>query len=562
MDQGCFAMPTSKRTRLLPLAFMVWSGVWALLFSPVTVARVYQFGIEVPKPADNPLIWNHTLAFLWIPPSLKHIRAVLLAPANIIEKRFCDSRIIRREAARDGLAVMFFDPGWKSGLVHTPQVVPYIQNLLNKLALKSGYGDLATAPWIPIGHSGNSFFVTGILRYAPQRTVAAIYINGGLINPAKNGTTVGIGGIPIMFFTGQFEEVPPPGHVRDAWWGVQMHRFYTDKQAVPHCLISGMLDRGYGHLNWFAFQSRYAALFLHEAIQARLPSPATRSDKLNTIHYADGWLCDPTGWFSTRTPRHKSAPVEKYKGNPARAYWVFDKTMAAAWQHLFFHDAGHRQQMIAFVQHGKIAPLWHGWGVQQITFDPMADGITFRVHAVFRKQIPRIYTDGGTKLGHAKRPPIQYCVLGWAGQTQQVGPQTFRIAFNREGINGRTLHVIIGAYQTGSAHYLPAIGSASFYIPLNHSGVAPKITFPPIANVVAGSHGITLRATVNSPLPVRYYVSWGPAKIMGNKLVFTPIPLHSRFPVQVRVTAYQWGKVTKPQYAAARSVTRVFYIYK
>ncbi len=163
-------------------------------------------------------------------------------------------------------------------------------------------------------------------------------------------------------------------------------------------------------------------------------------------------------------------------------------------------------------------------------------------------------------LGPSAHQSIKYCVLGWAGQVQQVGPNKFRMRFSREGVNGRTLHILIGAYVKGTRRYMPAIAVASIFAPYANPGTPQTISFPPIANVPADTKSIPLDATVNSPLRVHYYVDWGPAKIVGQRLVFTPVPVGTRWPVAVRVTAYQWGKSTPPAYATARTVTRSFYI--
>ena len=136
----------------------------------------YQWGIEIPKPENDPLVWNKTDAFLWVPPNSKHIRAVLLAPANIIERRICDDPIIREEAAKDGLALIFFQAGWKSQIVESPRLLEFMQGMLDQFADKSGYQELRTAPWITIGHSGNSQFCQGMAREKPERELANIVI--------------------------------------------------------------------------------------------------------------------------------------------------------------------------------------------------------------------------------------------------------------------------------------------------------------------------------------------------------------------------------------------------
>ncbi len=511
----------------------------------------YQFGTQMPAPPNDPVLWTNTTAFLWVPPQTHHIRAVVLAPANIIERRFCDDPIIRAEAARDGIALVFFQAGWKKEIFDTPRLTEVVQTVLDRLAAVSGYDELRTAPWIPFGHSGNSAFCAAIARQNPQRILANIVVKGVLPNPAKDGSTAGLVGIPILFVTGQFEEVMPPGGVRDAWWGVQMKRFSDAKAAVPDALINGMEDRSHGHLTWFPEMSRYAALFLHKAVTARLAPDGS----LVAVPFASGWLTDPTGV-------HPPAPVAQYKGDPRQAFWNFDQEQARAWQPLFAIDRGKKEQMLAFVQDGQTAPWWNGWAVQVIKFEPLADGESFTTDAVFRDEIPTPFADAAVKLGHSARGPIEYTVLGWAGATEQTGPNTFRVRFDREGVNGRTLHVVIGALHHGDAEYRETIAAASMDLPGSNPGTKQTITFPPITDVKAGTASVPLGATVDSGLKPDYYVSWGPAVIDGDRLRFTPLPARAQYPIEVRVTAYQWGKATAPQFATATPVTQTFNIVR
>jgi hypothetical protein len=157
---------------------------------------------------------------------------------------------------------------------------------------------------------------------------------------------------------------------------------------------------------------------------------------------------------------------------------------------------------------------------------------------------------------------MQYSVVGWAGSTEQIGPDTFRIRFDREGFNGRTTHILIGALHPGDANYRETVAVATFDIAANAGGLKQTIQFPHLANLRAGTASVPLNATANSGLPVQYYVSWGPAVVENGKLMFTTIPDRARYPVEVRVTAYQWGKGTAPVVDTATPVTQTFYLTK
>ena len=516
---------------------------------------VYQFGIEIPKPDNDPFVTGKTMAFLWVPPAVKRIRAIILAPANIIERRFCDDSIIRAEAARDGIALLYFQSGLAKGAVDNPRLISYLQDILDKMACKSGYAEISTVPWIPVGHSGNSQFCQGIARLRPDKILANIIFKGALPGINKNGSTDGLAGIPIIFFTGEFEEVMPPGKVRNAWWGVQMQRFYTVKGTVPQALINGMEDRSRGHISWTADMSAYAALFIHKAMLYRLNK--TKNGQLSTVEFASGWLADPSDSV-------ESAPVNKYKGNPRRAFWFFDEEQCRVWKPMFERDKGKKEQLLAFMQADTIAQWWKGWGVQEIEFKPMADGASFKVKTDFRAEVPQPFADAGKKLGHSNKDAISYAVAGWASATEQTGPDVFRFRFDREGVNGRTTHVVICASHPGDNEYRETVAAVHFFVPGNNAGgIKQVLTFPKINNVKKDEKMIPLKGNLSSELKPDYYVSWGPAEIVNNNEIrLTNIPVNAKFPIEVKVTAYQYGSSNVPQYATSNFVTQTFLIEK
>ena len=346
----------------------------------------------------------------------------------------------------------------------------------------------------------------------------------------------------------------PPGKVRDAWWGVQMKRFADARAAVPESLITGMEDRSHGHLNWFPDMSRFVALYIHKAMAARLGNGDEAT--LKPVSFESGWLTDPD-------EKKPLAPVKQYKGNPQQAFWQFDQEIAQAWQPLYDHDRGKKEQLLAFTQDRKIPPWWNGWALQSYVFRPLQDGVSFTADAVFRDEVPQPFADAGIKLGHSSNGPIQFQMLGWAGGSEQTGPNQFRIRFDREGVNGRTLHILLGAIHPGDAEYRETVAVASFDLPgNNHDGVRQKLVFDPIPDVPAGTLSVPLHAATDSGLKIDYYVSYGPATIDGDAIRLMPIPAMARFPIEVKVTAYQWGRSIDPKIATSDFVTRTFHITK
>ena len=73
-------------------------------------------------------------------------------------------------------------------------------------------------------------------------------------------------------------------------------------------------------------------------------------------------------------------------------------------------------------------------------------------------------------------------------------------------------------------------------------GAVQAITFPEIPDLPAGSEGVGLRAISDSGLPVEYYVARGPAAIVHGRLVLRDVPLRAKFPIEVEVIAWQFGR--------------------
>jgi hypothetical protein len=519
--------------------------------APADIANsIYQFGVTIPKSGTDPLVTGQTNAFLWVPPQSERLRGVIIAASNVIERRFCDDPIVRGEAARDGLAIVFFNAGWSRQIFDSADCITYMESVLDQLADRSGYEELKTVPWIPFGHSGNSSFCQAMAQWKPERTLANIVVKGKIPGVGKDGSKAALMGIPTLFVTGEFEEVMPPGRVRNAWWPRQMELFHDGRAAVPDSLMTGLEDRGRGHLAWLPDTSTYAALFIHDAVEARLGPDG----KLRSVAYDSGWLADPDG-------KTAAAPVGQYKGKASDAFWFFNEAQEQAWEPLQHRDEGKKEQLVAFVQDGQVAPWWKGWGVQELKFEPLPDGESFEVAARFRDAVPEPFADAGVKVGHATDGQMEYRVFGWAGNIEQTGTDTFRVRFDREGVNGRTTHVLIGAIHPGNGEYRQTMAAAHFYIPgSNSEGTKQTITFPEIHDVPAATQTIPLGASASSGLPVRYYVSWGPARIEAGTLRLAEIPVRARYPIEVKVTAYQWGKVTDPKVASAQPVTHIFHI--
>ena len=91
-------------------------------------------------------------------------------------------------------------------------------------------------------------------------------------------------------------------------------------------------------------------------------------------------------------------------------------------------------------------------------------------------------------------------------------------------------------------------------------GIDQKITFPSLPDVPADSDPVTLKASSDSGLPVEYYVAYGPAEVVEGKLAICEIPARVKYPVPVKVVAWQFGSGAPPLVQTAEPVEQNFLI--
>lgn len=75
---------------------------------------------------------------------------------------------------------------------------------------------------------------------------------------------------------------------------------------------------------------------------------------------------------------------------------------------------------------------------------------------------------------------------------------------------------------------------------------------------LAGNSAVPLLAKADSGMKVRFFVVAGPAKMEGDALKLTPVPPRTRFPVEITVSAWQWGRSIEPRVQTAKPVPQTF----
>lgn len=359
------------------------------------------------------------------------------------------------------------------------------------------------------------------------------------------------------------------------WWIDRFTPASAFRATHPATPIALLCDVGHGHFDHNAQLIDHLALFLRKTAEARLPAlpgPSDQAVPLRSVEPRTGWLVDP---WRAASPRHApAAPFAEYTGNRADAFWAFDAEHARSIEH-YNPQHGRTPQLLGFRDPDAPAgattafiPQTRSHHQVLLPFAPAADGLTFSVEPGFLATVPPGNPEkwsglpAGAPLTRATGGgPIQ--VLALAGPVAATAlPHTFRVAFHR-GAEAEYPHptqdLWLLAHHAGDATHASITQQALIRVPTRHSvGAAQLITFPAPPDQTATTATLRLAATTDAQLPVSYYVRSGPAIVVGDTLVFTPLPPRTRYPVEITVVAWQYGRTDAPAVQTARPVTRTF----
>jgi hypothetical protein len=482
---------------------------------------------------------------------------VIIALDNMLERKWLEGGILRKTAAAEGLGIIWVGPprdkaapGINADM--TGGSGDSLLAMLNRLATASGYGELAEAPLIPMGHSAHGQFAWTVAAWSPGRVIASIAVKTVPLPDTLNFT-----GVPLCYIVGQTTEWPEfrggrPGD-RDFFWPVVRKSALALRRENEDNLIGVVVDPGGGHFDWSDRLARFLALYITHACAHRLPLHMTEGNvRLRAETAASGWLGGSGGMRPDREP---PAPYRRYRGDRSEAYWWFDRQTAEAARDFEGDRKQRKKQMVTFVQDGKPLAVAKT-GFASLKFEPEDDGVTFEVKGGFLDEMPKELRDAGARLGHADGPVSFYLITGPA---IQVGAHTFKVRFDRGGPGP----VWIEASEAGNLTYRHAVQPGRISIPsFINRGKTQAIRFPAIGDQRVEGSSLVLKASSDRGLPVRYFVDAGPAYVTGDTLHFTPVPVSSRFPVEVTVVAYQWKRTVPPYVQTAEPVIRTFYIQR
>ena len=499
---------------------------------------------------------NKATLYLWIPEQTQHVRGVVVMGANVPEHMLVGHDAIRRACAENDLALVWGVPSfWRFGKVATaPGAEPvdvkslpesdsiqiaFLEKLLVALAEKSGYTEIASAPLLPVGESGHLLMVGGLLKQKPERCIAAVCVK----NPGDMSPTV-----PVLWTLGTGQEwkqtaVDP----REHWKNTGSYDTWCRERAAARLPLSFAIEPGTGHFYVTEAMAGLFAAYITASVKARV---ADGSKHLIPVKLEDGVLANlPIPGQADP----EVIPFRKADSEQLNRPWFFNSDLAKAAQQLARVDWDAAPQFIGIeaVEGCRVDPFSLN-SVTQVFVE--TDG-EFTLRTRRYDFIPASFVAAGEPLAQtATAPAIEWI----CGPYEPLGKGRFRVALDRTWIGKASAYV--AAVDEGDDTTRRCVQPAKIELCPNTAGVVQKIAFEPIGDVTVGTRSVRLNATSDSGLPVSYFVDSGPAIVDGNELRFSGIPPRSRFPVEVSVTAWQWGRRSGPAIQTATPVTQTFNI--
>lgn len=363
-------------------------------------------------------------------------------------------------------------------------------------------------------------------------------------------------GVPGLMVMGQFE-----------WSHDRLTSAEAYRAAHPAAPIAVLCDVGRGHFDSSPRLIDQLGLFLRKAAVARLPShaPPEAPVALKAVDARNGWLVDQ--WRPDGPRRPDVAPYADYAGDRATAFWAFDEEHARAIE-THNDQQGRKPQLLGFrTDDGSFIAQTQSHQQVSLPFRPVADGVSFHLEAGFLDTVPA--GNPSKWSGLPAGSPITRATGGGPvmisripGPFSATGTGSFVVDFYRgaEATSTRSSHELwFKATHDGDDTHASAVQQALLRIPArNREGTPQTITFPEITDHAATTPRLNLGATSSSGLPVHYYVRSGPVSIEGDNLVFTALPPRTRYPVEVTVVAWQYGRSDEPCVQTAEPVVRTF----
>ena len=118
----------------------------------------------------------------------------------------------------------------------------FLQRLLTALAAQSGYDELATVPWLPIGESMHLQMVMQIVGSWPDHCIAGVQVKNAFLNPPDVG-------VPMLLAVGICDEWDQEKKdLLNQWKTVSLPEgIRRERAATPTWPASLLVEGGSGH---------------------------------------------------------------------------------------------------------------------------------------------------------------------------------------------------------------------------------------------------------------------------------------------------------------------------
>lgn len=504
--------------------------------------QVFQFAHTAARSPEGGGAMLRSTAYLWIPERCERVRGLVIMGNNVPEHMLAGHAAIRDACRASDLALVWAVPTfWQFGKRQEElqsESVGLLQDLLDGLAAESGYAEISSAPWLPIGESGHLLMVCGLIDQKPHRVIAGICVK----NPRQPANL----GVPLLWTLGTAQEWGQKARdVRKEW---NSHRSalaaWEKTRAEAGWPLSIVIEPGTGHFACTDEMAGFFGQYITAAVRARLNADGT----LRPVNLDDGYLASlplPGCTDLDVIPFSEAGPGQRERA------WFFTRELALAAQKFAATNWDAETQMVGFLAgNGCEVRPFHFNSVTEIIVRTDAE---FSVRGELLETIPDGFVAAGARLS---RTPGKTKVEWICGPFAPVADGRFRIALDRTWKTGAASYLI--ASREGDGRVRRSVQPAMVKIQENTEGKKQTITFRPIPDVSAGSGPIKLSASSDAGLPVEFTVLSGPAVIEDGTLVLTPVPPRTKGPVEVTVGAWQWGRASEPKVQTASMARQTF----
>ena len=528
--------------------------------SPVN--QVFQFVYSGTCTAWPDGSTTKSTGYLWVPENCQKVRGIVILCTNVPEHMLVGHAAIRAACEQNNLGLVWFVPTFwnfakfqalkdaaekaggqaKTDLSNNLRKinVDFLQEMLDGLAKTSGYEEISTVPWLPIGESAHLLMVCGLVDQKPERVIAGIC--------AKNPQNPKDRTVPMLWTLGTGQEWDQKSKDFHTAWREQTsgYKGWVNGRAETGWPLSVIIEPATGHFYCTDRMAEYFGKYITAAAKARLGDDGS----LKPVDLGAGFLADlpvPGNDDMQVIPYAKATPDQ------LKRPWFFTEELAKLAQDITRTNWNAETQVPGFVagENCEVKPF----SFNSVTEVSVTTDSEFGLKSALLEAIPDGFVGAGEKLSTTPGEPV----VEWiCGPVAPAGEGKFRIALDRTWKTGAACYLI--ARKDGTDTVRRSVQPAMVKLLENKEGAPQTIAFDKIPDTAAGTGSLPLTAKSDSGLPVDFFVVSGPAVVVDGKLVFTKIPPQSRYPLDVTVAAWQWGKNSEQKVKAADIVRQTFHI--